>query len=54
MLKRIQEQYTTASVAEMNDENYSMPTLDERENPGKPWEQVVQDRDFKNSFKGQH
>ena len=37
----------------MNEENYSMPTQDERENPGKSWEQVVKDRDFENSFKGQ-
>ena len=34
----------------MNEENYSMPTQDEREHPGKSWEQVVKDRDFGNSF----
>ena len=52
MLKRIQEKLTVKDVDEMNEENYSMPTQDERENPGKAWDQVVKDRDFGNSFKG--
>ena len=46
MLKRIQENCTTATVEEINADNYSMPTLDERENPGKSWQEVCDLRDF--------
>ena len=53
MLKRIKETFTVATVEELNRENYSMPTIDERLNPGQAWEEVVKTRDIQNSFKGQ-
>jgi len=47
MLKRITESFTTATINEINEEeDYAMPTADERENPGVPWEEVVKKRDL--------
>ena len=54
MLKRIQEQCTVKSVDELNAENYTMPTLDERENPGKTWDEVVEAREKELAFRGQY
>ena len=54
MLKRINAAYATAGVNELNYENYSMPTQDERDNPGKSWEDVVKMRDAQNAFKGDY
>ena len=50
MLKRVQEKFTCADVETINQDNYVMPTQDERENPGKTWEQVVKERDIQNAF----
>ena len=38
----------------MNEEAalYTMPTQDERANPGKAWDQVAEQRDIQNSFHG--
>ena len=53
MLKRITESYTTATIDEINEEgDYAIPTADERENPGVPWEDVVKKRDLQNAFQG--
>ena len=52
MLKRIQSKFTMAQVDELNEENYTMPTQDERENPGMAWEDVVKLRDANNAFRG--
>ena len=53
MFKRIRARCTEKSVKEINAENYTMPTLDERENPGKSWKEVVKTRDLQNAFKGE-
>ena len=53
MLKRITEQYTTADINEINRESYVVPTLDERQNPGMHWDDVVKARDKQNAFQGQ-
>ena len=54
MLKRIQEKFTTADINELNNDDYYMPTQDERENEGKSWEEVVKTRDLKNAFEGEY
>ena len=53
MLKRITEQYTTADINEINRDSYVVPTLDERQNPGMHWDDVVKARDKQNAFQGQ-